>query len=659
MMIKQPARQIHLDFHTSEFISGVGKDFSRENFQKALKLGNVNSINVFAKCHHSWCYFPTKIGRMHPSLEFDLLGEMIEAAHDIGVRAPVYITVGWSSNDAEAHPEWVVKNKDGSMFITRGDLNGKPHESRPPFSWKHLCPSGGYDQHIYDLTREICEKYDVDGLWYDINFKPYSGCWCESCIKGMKENGYDPSVTDDALMYHRLKWQKFMTECTKILHEKHKDATIFFNGGGAEPYMPEWHAWQTHYEMEDLPTTWGGYDKMPPRAKFFSQYGKDYLGMTGKFHTAWGEFGGFKSSDAMKYECAAMLSYGARCCIGDQLHPSGAMDLETYRLIGKAYEYVEKIEQWCFDVESTAKLGIIYSKVHASDEGLVKMLLETQTDFDVVHVDRSFDRFDCLILPDSVLLDDELAVKLNSYIKSGGSLLLTGQSGLDKSAQRFMIDVGANYQGISLYECDYLHVSEKLSENMVTSPLLCYNPAYKVHVKDAEILAAIKEPYFNRTYAHYCSHQNTPNKLENAEYPAAIKKGNIVYLSHPICKMYYTYGCLFHRQYFINALRLIYPNAILKVKMQSSGRVNLLKQPAENRYILHLLYATPIQRGITLVIEDIPTIYNVPVEITIPEKIKRAYLAPQNADIVFKQENGVLTLNIPEVNCHQILVLDY
>jgi hypothetical protein len=47
-----PTRQVHLDFHTSEFIPGIGEKFDKKQFQEALKLGHVNQINIFAKCHH-------------------------------------------------------------------------------------------------------------------------------------------------------------------------------------------------------------------------------------------------------------------------------------------------------------------------------------------------------------------------------------------------------------------------------------------------------------------------------------------------------------------------------------------------------------------------------------------------------------------------------
>jgi len=102
-----PTRQVHLDFHTSEHIDGVGARFEKAQFQAALRAGNVNAINIFAKCHHSWSYYLTEVGNQHPHLDFDLLGAQIEACHEIGVRCPIYYTVGWSAHDAEIHPRVV------------------------------------------------------------------------------------------------------------------------------------------------------------------------------------------------------------------------------------------------------------------------------------------------------------------------------------------------------------------------------------------------------------------------------------------------------------------------------------------------------------------------------------------------------------------------
>ncbi len=49
-------RQVHLDFHTSEKISGIGKKFDKKQFQESLILGHVNSITLFSKCHPDWLF---------------------------------------------------------------------------------------------------------------------------------------------------------------------------------------------------------------------------------------------------------------------------------------------------------------------------------------------------------------------------------------------------------------------------------------------------------------------------------------------------------------------------------------------------------------------------------------------------------------------------
>ena len=42
--------------------------------------------------------------------------------------------------------------------------------------------------------------------------------------------------------------------------------------------------------------------------------------------------------------------------IGDQLHPSGAINKAIYELIGSVYNQVKEKEAWCDDVEAVTKL---------------------------------------------------------------------------------------------------------------------------------------------------------------------------------------------------------------------------------------------------------------------------------------------------------------
>ena len=104
-----PQRQVHLDFHTTESIDNIGSRFDKKQFQSCLKKGHINSITVFAKCHHGWAYFPSETNEIHPGLHgFDLLSAQLEACKEIGVQAPIYISAGFDQKYLVEHPEHLL-----------------------------------------------------------------------------------------------------------------------------------------------------------------------------------------------------------------------------------------------------------------------------------------------------------------------------------------------------------------------------------------------------------------------------------------------------------------------------------------------------------------------------------------------------------------------
>ena len=655
--VSYPKRQVHLDFHTSPLMPGVGSRFSRKNFQEALLKGHLSSITIFAKCHHGLCYYPTTVGTTHPNLDFDLLGEMIEAAHEIGVRAPVYITAGWSDADAEAHPEWTVRKKDGSPRLTNFDPAKQSEDAKPNCSWRNMCLNdGSYCQHIYDLTQEICDRYsELDGLFYDICFID-EACYCDECLAGMRKAGLNPENEADAHKYYVEKHIAFMEKCGNILRQKHPNATIFFNSGGADINKPQYHPYESHYEMEDLPTAWGGYNKMAPNARFFEKTNKYYLGMTGKFHLSWGEFGGFKTKEALRYEACCMALYGAGVSIGDQLYPDGEMDSQTYENIGYAYSYLEKIEPYCYGGSHVTNLGVYWTTDTDDSNGIANILLENQMDFKFIQ-NGDFSGLDTVIFPNGIVLDDCELEKLHAFLVSGGRILVTGNS-LQKNGS-FQIDCGLTALQGAPYDCDYIQSYLKDVPNLPQTPFLSYIPASICQPVDAKIYAEILEPFFSRTYGHFCSHCNTPYDKTGPRYPALAQKGNVMYMAHSIGKIYKQYGCLAHRNYFIAALQLLGHRPTTKVALGSGARVTTLHQPEQNRYCVNLTYASPVKRGVAEIIDEILPQYNVVICQTVEHPITQVYNPLTGADIPFVYENGVCSFTLPELVCHATTVLAY
>lgn len=658
---QEGSRQIHLDFHTSEFIPGIGEKFNKKQFQEALITGNVNSINIFAKGHHSWSYYPTKIGMMHPNLDFDLMGAEIEACKEIGVSVQLYYTVGWSANDAIMHPEWAVLRKDGSNDYR--DMVKKLGENESFWGWEYLEPDGPYEDLILAQTEEILQQYDVDGMWYDIhmpemlNYNAYS-------LREMKKRGIDPDDLEAVRNFSNEKYHGFMKNVQDLVKKYNPDASLYFNGttrtyndGTIKMFKYNFQQYNSKHDLEDLPTSWAGYDIFPWRSKYFGNTGKEIVAMSGKFHKSWGEFGGFKHKDAILYEAASMIAFGANANFGDQLHPSGEMDMSTYQNIGYAYDYVEKIEAYGIGGVSASRTGLYTSESRDAIEGTVQMLLEKQINFNVVNTLDDWSDIDVLIITSGGVLNQDIP-RIENFVKRGGKVLAMGK-GVFISDKPFL-DIGAEFIGDANYDVDYTIAGEQVSKDLVSSPFLNYTAAIRVKPDEGtQILASIREPYFSRTISHYCSHKNTPYTLEDADHPAVIRKGNIVYMAHDIDKQYYREGARIQRDLFINALNLLRTHPMAEAEMQSMGRLNLLKQADKNRYVLHLLYASPIQRGSVRVIEDIVPIYNIPISIDVDENIKNAYLIPSGKKLKIRKVDGKLHAVIPELYCHTGVVLEY
>ncbi len=660
-----PTRQVHLDFHTSEHIPNIGKKFDKKQFQEALRLGRVNHINIFSKGHHGWAYYPTKVGKMHPNLDFDLLGEQLKACHEIGVKAPFYFTIGWSELDAREHPEWTIRNKDGSINAPGYDWEADRTTERPTYLWKRMDPSFGtpYHEHIMKQVEEICQRYpDLDGFWFDIyhvalrNYNSYA-------VARMKKEGVDLNDTLAVERSHALALKAHMKALRDLITKYRPKATVYFNAvtriKNVSLFKERLFDMDTHQDLEDLPTTWGGYNKLPLDAKYHLQQGVPVTGMSGKFHKAWGEFGGFKHADAIKYEAAAMISFGASCNFGDQLHPSGEMEMDTYKNIGEAYEYVEKIEDYGPGGIPVSKLGVWLTLNKASDQGVVDMLLELHKDF-VVAQEDNLDDLEVIIIPSAPSLSSEQAKKLTEWSQKGGQLIVFGEGALNKERTGFLLDVGADYVKPSDFQFDYTVIKKDMGKGLVESPFLNYNAGLMAKPTTGEVLAAIRNPYFNRTYDKFSGHRETPYTLEDSEYPAIIKNKNLLFFAHPLDQLYYQHGVRLHRQLVGNGIELMQNSPMLKVEqLPSAGRVSLLHQQKNNRYVAHLLYAPPILRGEVSVIEDFLPVSDVEITLDIPENIKSIVQIPNGNSLEYEQTGTKIKVQVPTFTMHTGIVFEY
>ncbi len=665
-MSELPFRQIHLDFHTSPLIPDVAVDFNAEEFAETLKNAHVNSINIFAKCHHGMSYYPSKVGPVHPSLKKDLLGEMIAALHRRDIQCPIYTTVVWDEYAAFNHPEWL-------QIDSHGKVVGREPYSSEPVQWKYLCVNTGYADYLEAQIRELLDNYEVDGIWADIVIYSGDGCSCSRCIKDMLRKGMDPSDIEHRREHVHEVLKNFMARFYTLIKEKKPDALVYFNSRQRIEAKPEWSfkrelPYFTHLEIESLPSGSWGYNHFPMFVRYNQTLGKEIIGMNGKFHETWGDFGGFKNRAALEYECFSMLAGGAKVCIGDQLHPRGKLEKATYELIGPVFSAIEKKEPWCSGSIPVANIGLMtvndggYGRACRPSvktlEAAMQLLLEDHQQFQIIDSESDFEKYDLIIFPDKVRFNRNLQIKTQQYLDAGGKILLSHESGLKEDEDVFAFDLGVDYQGDSDFSATYLRMDDRLRKGFPDTDYVIYEKGKKIIARECETLAKVVEPYFDRSWNHFMSHQQTaPDKV--SQYAAVVRKNGIIYLANPIFNTYKKHGNLIFKKVVSNCIELLMVDRMIRSNLPSTARVTLLDQKHQDRRVVHILHY-PIERRAEIdIIEDIIPLFNVDMTVKVPAEVQTVQLVPQLENVEFDQADGSVRFKVPCVSGHQMISIEF
>lgn len=657
-----PFRQVHLDFHTSEYIPAIGKKFEKRQFQEALRLGHVNSITIFAKCHHGWSYYPSRVNAIHPNLDFDLLKEELEACKEIGIKTPVYLSAGFDERMAREHPEWLIRKIDESLSDTRDfSVDG----------YHRMCYNTPYLDKLLAEIQEVMENYDPQGIFLDIS--AVTPCVCGKCRADIMKKGKDYRDEKAVLEQAENVYANYVKRVEEVVYHYNPHCGIFHNGGHITRGRRDLAYGNSHLELESLPTGGWGYDHFPMSAAYVMNLGMEYLGMTGKFHTTWGEFGGYKHPNALRYETGLSLAFGAKCSIGDQLHPNGKMNEKTYRIIGEAYREVEKKEPWCQNAENICDVAVLSQEavsagtatrdtVYDGDIGANRVLLEGKYLYSFIDEQVDFRPFKVLVLPDTIRIQERLKERLETYIKQGGKILLSGKSGLKYEADQFAIEVGASFCGENPKNPNYCVFPEEGEGEVI------YEQNYRLSDVTGEVTVKSQDSYFNRDILHFSSHQHTPND-DSQDYPAVVRTKGTVYIGWDIFTEYGKIGSLQAKRLIIESLEyLLEGKHSARAKLPDRGVLTLTRQEDRQCYIIHMLFAHTTVRGHfnlfgeekqVEAIEDIIPLHQIEGSLNVPEKIKKAYLAPQMEPVFYEEKEGILFYHVPKMECHQMIVFEY
>jgi hypothetical protein len=406
---------------------------------------------VFATQVHGYCHHPTQVGRIHPGIvKVDPVGDMVRAvrAKHPGARVVAYMHPR-TTLVLDGHLDWRAINA----------FNGAVIDSAGPVG----CLSTGFmDGQMKPYLKELLDKYDFDGFWFDGGILNNDECGCAVCRQAFEtETALKFPTTDDR--DHKnpnyLRWMEWRLPH----HEEHLDQiqryvqtlkpsctvqVLLGSGrawltGEARPSSSEsmfrrtsetcleffWHV--------DAPGN-------PLYPNFAAQMGR---GLSGRLTEGWtppashGIDGVGVPREELMARVWTMLANG----VVPQLPVGGWGRIEDLQ---HAYREIKSRQEYLVGTTSLKHVGLVMSEntelampkaeiragLISEILGMYRMLIEEHLPVDVlgaINLERDdLSVYKALVVPEHYVLGDKASARLREFVRNGGGLVCSGRTAL-------------------------------------------------------------------------------------------------------------------------------------------------------------------------------------------------------------------------------------
>lgn len=658
-------RKIWQDFHNSQYIPTIGEKFNADEWGDRLLGGNVDAIVVFAKDMHGYFYYPSAYGPVHRGLALDLLGAQVAACRKRNIHVRAYYCTTWDNYLAENHPEWLVFKKDRTTYLAAFDAT--PH-------WTALCLA--HDDFValmLNHIKEFTSRYELDGVALDMPVPIDGECFCSECLRQLRAKNLDPFDRAAQHEHKHALHKDFIAKVHDTVKAARPGCQVDFNGQCVYG-LGERVAFMDSLDIEALPTAFWGYYYFPTLIRYTRNFGVPAYGLTGRFETHWGDFGGLKLPAQLQTEVASIVANAARCDIGDQMPPTGRLDPAVYHVVGKAYAHIKSLEPYLDEAAPVTEAALLTSGLPLespgteTNYGLVKMMIESRLQFDVLEPGAAWERYALVLLGDDLAVDQPLAARLHDYVDKGGALVAIHRSGLIAGSEQTWLDrYGFEYAGMSPFKPAFFVPQTPMTGEIPNYEYALYEGATQWKAQSpATTLALLGEPLFQRSPEHYTSHQQTPFDHVTT-YAALAKSGRVVVVGFPLGLSYFKNGYWIYRRAFQQAMAELLPATLVQSNAPTSTEITLTHQAArpesgrKERYLVHIVNFSPLRHTPShpdyyedpIALTDVTIRVNLPIHCT----LAKAVVAGATLPVKVTQAGGV-EVTVSRVPIHEVVMLE-
>ena len=682
---------------------GIATRFDPQAIVDEFVRARINVAVIFAKCQYGNFYYNTRLGHKHHGLgDLDLLGSVLELAHQRNIRIVGYYSNMWDTQIAREHPDWMAEDAEGQRSYKR---------------WPTLCLNSPYRDLVHQHLEEMFTLYDLDGVWSDIlSALP---CFCPRCQALYQERFGTPMprTTADADWIQMVRWQQdylydYIESCRSLVKAISPDAAYIVNFFGTPYALPSQGLSVKHLALSDQGST-EGYTEW--HGLLFPGYAARYIRggtldrpfevLTGRFVNTW-DFT-VRSLAQMRFEAFSVVANGGAVCVDDEPYHDGQIEPIVFDHLENIFSEIERREPYLLGAQPVYYAGLYHSqKARELDEvlnrteppknsltpksnlnpgpsdllpslmGAYKAL--TEAHIPVQFVDdrpeslRTLSRYRVVYLPNILTISDEEADALRAYVRGGGGLVATGATSLfddmGRPLENFTLAdlFGVDVVGRGHHTFPYFHFTEsELLCELAAQPVPHYMAMWRVRLNtdDVSVAATRRDPLIETEDEIYY-HNNQPAPGPDTGEPVVVYRrygqGRVVYCSALPESNFARLGYAPYRQMIARMLTWA-AGGVPEIRADGLLNTEIIPTHLGDDLIVHLVTGMP-QRTVRFhlhrtadTIEEPVTLANVRLEV--PAATLAAYRLPQREPLPLAQYGGQVTVMLPEMTDWETILL--
>jgi hypothetical protein len=672
-------RRAVIDMHIPDWDPQFLAKFDARRYVRALVEAKAQSIVCYAQSHVGLFNYPTKVGKQHAGWKGrDGFGEMLAGCHENGIAVVAYTSLIFDRWAADNHPEWRMIAHDGKP-MGAGARHGL------------VCPNSPYRGHVLAFAEEICTRYEVDGLRFDMTFWP-GVCFCSHCAARFERDVGGPiprtiEWTDGRWVAFQRCRERWLAEFAAIpsgavrrqrpsASVEHQASTypLHWQFGVTEALVPQNDFLQGDFYGDALQGSFVRklLETLTPHRPFGYETS---VKVDLKDHTA------LKSEALLEAKASAALADAAAFVFIDGIDPSGTVDPRPYARMGSVFSRLEPLYAHLGGTR-VRDVAIYYSTVSkfslssgprpvsqpdttdAHTEAAMqaaRRLIGAHVPFGAVNRAglRALDGVKVLLLPCVNMLDEGEAATIRDWVKSGGSLYTSGATSLLDISGTLRRDFAlADVLGVSLVRADWKPREHYLSPTAAgrphfgdfdsAYPAFCTGPVHEVSAHaDAEVLATTTLPWPAHDSSQFASiHSNPP--WVPTERPEVVfhrfGKGRSVYCAS-ILEVVPTLAST-----FLSVLGRLHEGYRVSLSAPECVEVTLFHQPDRHRYLLGLVNFQPA-------LPNIP-VHDVEVTLRLDSTIRAVRALADGAELPLRTLAGGVSFTVPRLETLGLFAVD-